>query len=77
MVVCTKKLLVLARLTRFGGFSQNAIVLATFAKNLVKTLKHGSLHKKVASFSESDTFWWFFTKCHSFCNFLLKIWSKP
>ena len=48
-----------------------------FAKNLVKTLKHGSLHKKVASFGEIDTFWWFFTKCHSFCNFLLKRWSKP
>ena len=33
--------------------------------------------QKVASFEEIDTFWWFFTKCHSFCNFLLKICSKP
>ena len=37
-------------------------VLELYAKNLVKTLKHGSLHKKVASFGEIDTFLWFFTK---------------
>ena len=41
--------------------------LQLFGKNLVKTLEHGSLHKKVASFGEIDTFLWFFTKCHSFC----------
>ena len=39
-----KKFLVLKRSTRFGGFSQNAILFATFAKKLVKTLKHGSLY---------------------------------
>ena len=58
-------------------FHKMPFFLQLFAKNLVKTLRHCSLHKKVASFCEIDTFWWFFTKCHSFCNFLLKIWSKP
>ena len=33
--------------------------------------------QKVAYFEEIDTFWWFFTKCHTFCNILLKIGSKP
>ena len=60
MVVSTKKLLVLARSTRFCDFLQNAIVFQLLAKNLVKTLKHGSLHKKVASFGEIDTFLLFF-----------------
>ena len=31
----------------------------------------------MASFEEIDTFWWFFTKCLTFCNILLKIGSKP
>ena len=35
------------------------------------------LRKKVAYFEEIGTFWWFFTKCHTFCNILLKIGSKP
>ena len=26
---------------------------------------------------ERDTYWWFFTNCHTFCNFLLKLGSKP
>ena len=33
-----KKLLVLRRSTRFGGFSPNAILLEDFAKNWFKTL---------------------------------------
>ena len=48
-----KKLLVLARSTGFGGFSQNSIL---FAKNLVKTLKHGSLHEEVLVLARSTRF---------------------
>ena len=72
-----KKLLISRRSTSFGGFSPNAILLQHFAKNWVKTLVHGTLHKKFAYFEEIDKFWWFFTKCHTFCNILLKIGSKP
>ena len=33
--------------------------------------------QKVAYFEEIDKFWWFLTKCHTFCNIFLKIGSKP
>ena len=60
-------------------FHQMPYFLQHFAKNWVKTLVHGTLKKKVATFEEINTFWWFFTKCHTFCNFLqdfAKNWDK-
>ena len=78
VVLCTKKLAKFARsMARFGGFHQMPYFLQDFAKNWVKTLVHGTLHKKLPICKEIDTFWWFFTKCHTFCNILLKIGSKP
>ena len=35
------------------------------------------LPEKVAYLEEIDKFWWFFTKCPTFCNIFLKIGSKP
>ena len=58
-------------------FHQMPYFLQHFAKNWVKTLVHGTLHKKLSYFEEIDTFWWFFTKCHTFFNILLKIGSRP
>ena len=72
--------------------------LRHFSKNWVKTLVHGTLHKRllisrrstsfggfsanallfeVAYLEEIDKFWWFFSKCPTFCNIFLKIGSKP
>ena len=46
--------------------------LQHFSKNWVKTLVHGTLQKKLL-ISEIDKFWWFFSKCPTFCNIFLKI----
>ena len=61
----------------FVVFHQMPYFLQHFSKNWVKTLVHGTLHKKIAYLDEIDKFWWFFTKCHTFCNIFLKIGSKP
>ena len=64
-------------------FHQMPYFLQHFAKNWVKTLLHGTLHKKLLISRRSTSFrgdrhvLWFFTKCHTFCNILLKIGSKP
>ena len=50
MVVCTKKLLVLARSARFGGFSQNAISL--FAAD--GTMLHCASKSNLMSILEND-----------------------
>ena len=70
-----KKLLVLRRSTRFGGFSPNGVLFATFCLKLAENRSERYFAQKVATFEEIDTFWWFFTKCHTFCNILLKIGS--
>ena len=72
-----KTCLVLARSTRYDGFSQKAVLFATFCYKLGKNPKTIQFAQEVFSFGEIDTFWWFFSKCHTFCNFLLKIGSKP
>ena len=72
-----KKLLISGRSTSFGGFSPNAILFATFFKKLGQNPSARYFAQKVAYFGEIDKFWWFFTKCHTFCNILLKIGSKP
>ena len=51
--------------------------LQHFFKNWVKTLVHGTLHKTLLISRRSEKFRWFFNKCHTFCNILLKIGSKP
>ena len=76
-VLCTKSCLFRGDRQVLVVFHQMPYFLQHFAKNWVKTLVHGTLHKKLLSFEEIDTFWWFFTKCHTFCNILLKIGSKP
>ena len=62
MVVCTKKLLVLKRSTRFGGFSQNAIVFATFCLKFAQNPKTWYFAQKVYSFEEIEKFLRFFYK---------------
>ena len=77
MVICTKSGFFRGDRHVLVVFHQMPYFLQHFAKNCVTTLLHGALQKKVAYFEEIDTFWWFFTKCHTFCNILLKIGSKP
>ena len=71
-----KKLLISRRSRNFGGFSPNAILFATFCKKLGQNPSARYFAQKVASFEGIDKFWWFFTKCLTFCNILLKIGSK-
>ena len=77
MVLCTKSGLFRGDRHVLLVFHQMPYFLQHFAKNWVTTLLHGTLQKKVAYFEEIDTFCWFFTKCDTFCNILLKIGSKP
>ena len=42
-----------------------------------RNFPNGLFAEKVAYLEEIDKFWWFFSKCHTFCNILLKIGSKP
>ena len=72
-----KKLLLLTRSTSFGGFSPNAILFPTFCSKLGQNLNARHFPQKLGSFDEIDKFWWFFTKCHTLSNILLKIGSKP
>ena len=73
-----KKLLISRRSTSFVVFHQMPYFLQHFAKNWVKTLLCTVLCTKSCLFrGDRHKFWWFFTKCHTFCNILLKIGSKP
>ena len=72
-----KKLLISGRSTSFGGFSPNAILFATFFQKLGQNPSARYFAQKVAYFEEIDKFWWFFTKCHPFCDIFPKIGSKP
>ena len=74
MVVCTKKLLVFKRSTSFDGFLQNAIL---FAKNMVKTLKHGNLHKKLLVLKRSTSFDGFSQNAILFATFCQKFGQNP
>ena len=76
-VLCTKSCLFRGDRHVLVVFHQMPYFLQHFAKNWVKTLVHGTLHKKLLISRRSTSFWWFFTKCHTFCNILLKIGSKP
>ena len=51
--------------------------LQRFTKSLVKTLKHGSLHKNLLVFAKSTSFAGFLQNAKYFCSFLLKTWWKP
>ena len=72
-----KKLLISRRSTSFGGFSANALLFATFFQKLGQNPSARYFAEKVAYLEEIDKFWWFFSKCPTFCNIFLKIWSKP
>ena len=72
-----KRLLISRRSTRFGGFSPNAILFGTFCRKLGQNPSARYFAVKVAYFDEIEKFRWFFKKCHTFCNILLKIGSKP
>ena len=76
-VLCTKSCLFRGDRQGLVVFHQMPYFLQHFAKNWVKTPTAWYFAQKVAYFEEIDTFWWFFTKCHTFCNILLKIGSKP
>ena len=67
-----KKLLISRRSTSFGGFSPNALLFATFFQKLGQNPSARYFAEKVAYFEEIDKFWWFFTKCHTFCNIFQK-----
>ena len=61
-----------------GTLHKNLLVLGqNVSASWVKNVSARYFAQKVASFEEIDMFWWFFTKCHIFCNILLKIGSKP
>ena len=47
--------------------------LQNFAKNWVKTLVHGTLHKKLLISGRSTSLGGFFSKCHTFCDIFPKI----
>ena len=51
--------------------------LRHFSKKLGQNPSARYFAQKVAYFEEIDKFWWFFSKCHTFCNIFLKIGSKP
>ena len=59
MVLCSKKLQVLAKSTIFHAFSRNE---ALFAKKFNQTRKHGSFLEKVSTFPQIDDFSRFFGK---------------
>ena len=50
--------------------------LEHFANNWVKTLVHGSLHKKLLVFKENDKFWWFFHQMPYSLQHFAKNWVK-
>ena len=58
-------------------FQQMPYFLQHFSKNWVKTLVHGTLHKKLLISRRSTSFGGFSAKCPTFCNIFLKIGSKP
>ena len=58
-------------------FHQMPYFLQHFSKNWGQNPSARYFAQKVAYFEEIDKFWWFFTKCHTFCNSFLKIGSKP
>ena len=72
-----KKVLISRRSTSFGGASPIAILFATFCSKWGQNPSARYLAIKVAYFEDIEKFWWFITKCHPFCNLLLKIGSKP
>ena len=76
-VLCTKSCLFRGDRQVLVVFHQMPYFWQHFAKNWVKTLVHGTLHKKFLISRRSKSFGGFLTKCHTFCNILLKIWSKP
>ena len=76
-VLCTKSCLSRRDRQVLVVFHQMPYFLQHFSKNWVKTLVHGTLHKKLLISRRSTSFGWFFTKCHTFCNIFLKIGSKP
>ena len=62
----------------FDGFLQNPTLLAENL-HLMKTLKHGSLHKKLLVFAKWMSFDRFFKKCntvHHFAENLMKIQTR-
>ena len=77
MVFCTKSCLFRGDRHVLGVFHQMPYFLQPFAKNWVKTLLHGTLHKNLLISRRSTRFGGFSPKCHTFCNILLKIGSKP
>ena len=50
---------------------------STFFQKLGQNPSARYFAQKLAYFEEIDKFWWFFTRCHTFCNIFLKIGSKP
>ena len=72
-----KKLLISRISTSFGGFSPNGIYFATFFSKLGQNLRARYFAQRVAYLHVIEKFWWFFSKCHTFCNIFLKIGSKP
>ena len=64
-----KKLLISRRSTRFGGFSPNAILFATFCKKLGQNPTAWYFAQKVAYFAEIDTFGGFSPNAILFATF--------
>ena len=58
-------------------FHQMPYFLQTFFQKLGQNPSARYFAEKVAYFEEIDKFWWFFTKCPTFCNIFPKIGSKP
>ena len=76
-VLCTKSCLFRGDRQVLVVFHQMPYFLQHFFKNWVKNPSARYFAQKVAYFEEIDKFWWFFTKCHTFCDIFLKIGSKP
>ena len=64
-----KRLLVLRRSTRFGGFSPNAILFATFCSKLAQNPSARYFAQKVASFEEIERFGGFSPNAILFATF--------
>ena len=57
-------------------FHQMPYFLQHFSKKLGQNPSARYFAEKVAYLEEIDKFWWFFTKCPTFCNIFLKNWVK-
>ena len=76
MVVCSKKCQFWPNRWFFVFFHEMRNFSQLFSETFIEMESHGSLFEKLQSFDQMDDFSCFFTNWGTFCNFILKSWSK-